>query len=357
MVTFRLCAAMVMAFGLASDAAAQFGIYRGPGRANASRYSGGGFRVGVGVQSTAPPWHYQRDVPAMSRSMREQERFYYDLDRTHRYRTREERYGDDFRDRYSTGDPFYHSYHRPIHTGPQKPPQEPIFPPSYPHYGRAGFIQEQPFPDEPVAGLAYSRFDADKRSVVADADVADLLRAAANRLSGSLSRMRDGATWLRQLQPHRIIATIDSAEFPGALIDLVDAYESVAQNPRLVLVAEASGFCDTHRFLLHYVQLQSRYPDADFESVTETVYASPALPSSPPTPPRNRRSAPPRPNPYAAGPSDSAAGHADNSSDQADPSTADESPQWSVPGQTGDMNIEELPEIQILPPPVGEPDR
>lgn len=351
MVTFRLCATMAMALGLTSDAAAQFGAYRGPGRTNVSRYSGGGFSIGIGVQSTAPPWHYQRDVPAMSRSMREQERFYYDLDRTHRYRTREERYGDDFRDRYSTGDPFYHSYHRPIHAGPQ----EPIFPPSYPHYGRAGFIQEQPFANEPVAGLAYSRRDANKQSVVADADVADLLRAAANRLSGSLSRMRDGATWLRQLQPQRIIATIDSAEFPGVLTDLVDAYESVAQNPRLVLVAEANGFCDTHRLLLHYVHLQSRYPDADYGSMTETVYASPALTSPPPTPSRNRRPipprpAPPRPNPYAAGPSDFDAEHADSS-------TTDESPHWSVPGQIGDMNIEDLPEIQLLPPPVGEPDR
>jgi hypothetical protein len=288
----------------------------------------------------------------MSRSMREQERFYYDLDRTHRYRTREERYGDDFRDRYSTGDPFYHSYHRPIHAGPR----EPIFPPSYPHYGRAGFIQQQPFPDEPVAGLAYSRFDADKRSVVADADVADLLRAAANRLSGSLSRMRDGSTWLRQLQPQRIIATIDRAEFPGTLTDLVDAYESVAQNPRLVLVAEANGFRDTHRFLSHYVQLQSRYPDADFESVTEADYASPAPTSPPSAPPRTRRPATPLSNPYAAGPSDSDTEHADLSAGQTAPSTADGSPQWSVPGQIGDLHIDDLPEIQILPPPVGEPD-
>jgi hypothetical protein len=350
MATLRICAAMVVALGLASDASAQWRDYRGSGRTNVARY-GSGFSVGIGIQSTAPPWHYQRDVPGMSRSMREQERFYYDLDRTHRYRTREERYGDDFRDRYSTGDPFYHSYHRPIHARPQ----EPVFPPSYPHYGRAGFSQEQPIANEPVAGLAYSRRDANKRSVVADADVADLLRAAANRLSDSLSRMRDGSIWLRQLQPHRIIATIDSADFPGVLTDLVDAYEAVANNPRLVLVAEAKGFCDTHRLLLHYVQLQSRYPDAAFDSATETVYTSPPMASPVPAPPQPRRPIHPRPAPPRLNP------YADRASDfdpqQEDASTIDRSPQWSVPGQVDDIHIEELPETQILPAPVGEPDR
>jgi len=231
------------------------------------RYRGPLLSIEIGAQP-APPWHYNRMPPGTDPALRQQERFYHELDRMHRFQTREERYENDFRDRYSTGDPFYHNPHAYRGYGANVSP-EPVFPPSYPHYGRSGVF---PAPEtQPVPGLAYSRTDAQRRRVHADADVADLLRASANRLTLSLSRMRDGEVWLNQLQPQRIVSTIDRAEFPGSLIDLLQHYDAVANTPRLVLIAEANGFRDTHRLLAHYVRLQSRYPDADFHSEMQSI--------------------------------------------------------------------------------------
>lgn len=246
-----------------STADAQVGAWGGRW---GSRQSIGGMRSGGSLLSIeigsppAPPWHYNRMPPGSNQALRQQERFYHDLDRMHRYQTREERYENDFRNRYSTGDPFYHSAYARRGLATAVSP-EPVFPPSYPHYGRSGVF---PTPEtQPVPGLAYSRSDSQRRGVHADADVADLLRAAANRLTQSLSRMHDGEVWLNQLQPQRIVSTIDRADFPGSLIDLIQHYDAIANTPRLVLIAQARGFRDTHQLLAHYVRLQSRYPDAE----------------------------------------------------------------------------------------------
>lgn len=237
----------------------------------AMRYRGPLLSIEIG-SAPAPPWHYNRMPPGSDQALRQQERFYHDLDRMHRYQTREDRYEADFRNRYSTGDPFYHNYHAYRGLGATVSP-EPVFPPSYPHYGRTGTY---PAPEtQPVPGLAYSRSDSQRRRVYDDADVADLLRAAANRLTQSLSRMRDGEIWLNQLQPQRIVSTIDNSEFPGSLIDLVQHYDAVANTPRLVLVAEANGFRDTHQLLTQYVRLQSRFPDVQFHSETPAIESMP----------------------------------------------------------------------------------
>jgi hypothetical protein len=270
--------AIVLSFSV-SAAHAQVGAWGGgwnSGWSNGQslggmRYRGPLLSIEIGAPP-APPWHYNRMPPGADSAVRQQERFYHDLDRMHRFQTREERYENDFRDRYSTGDPFYHNPYAQRAFAANVSP-EPVFPPSYPHYGRSG-----PFPTpetQPVPGLAYSRTDAHRRRVHADADVADLLRAAANRLTQSLSRMRDGEVWLNQLQPQRIVSTIDRAEFPGSLIDLVQHYNAVANTPRLVLIAEANGFRDTHRLLDHYVRLQSRYPDAEFHSEMQSIESTP----------------------------------------------------------------------------------
>jgi hypothetical protein len=210
---------------------------------------GGNYPYGL-VPAPVPPWHYRHDPSQLSGTVREQERFYHDLDRTHRYRTREERYADDFRDRYSSGDPFYHSYSRSV----------PVIP-----------AQSRPITSVP--GTSY-RSDGHGRSFVADAEVADLLRPAANRLLNSLSRKQDGALWMQHLQPNRIIAAIDQAEFPGSLTDLVEAYQGVSENPRLVLIAEADGFRDTQRLLSQYVVLQSRFPAAVYPEHEYEVFMS-----------------------------------------------------------------------------------
>ena len=54
-------------------------------------------------------------VDSRSGGYRERERYYHDLNRMHGYRTREQRYAEDFRDRYSSGDPFYYP---PLPIGP-----------------------------------------------------------------------------------------------------------------------------------------------------------------------------------------------------------------------------------------------
>jgi len=269
---FRLIIAAIILCITVSAAHAQVGAWGSSWSSNravgAVRYRGPLLSIEIGSAS-APPWHYNRMPPVPDSALRQQERFYHDLDLTHRYQTREERYANDFRDRYSTGDPFYYSYRG---FGAAVSP-EPVFPPSYPHYGRGTVF---PVPEtQPVPGLAYSRTDSQRRSVYADADVADLLRAAANRLMQSLSRMRDGDEWLNELQPQRIVSTIDRAEFPGSLTDLLSHYDAVANTPRLVLVAQANGFRDTHQLLAQYVRLQSRYPDADFHSEIQSVETMP----------------------------------------------------------------------------------
>jgi len=272
--TFRLRLVIAVAFfcalavGDAAESHGQYSVWSGSASRGAVRYRGPLLSIEIGTQPETPPWHYQRVAPTTAQSIRAQERYYYDLDRMHRYQTREERYANDFRDRYSTGDAFYHSYRGTQTRGSI----EPVFPPSYPHYGRPVITPET---SQPIAGLAYSRSDAGRRSVFADADVPDLLRAAANRLTTSLSRMRDGRVWLEQLQPQRIVAAIDQAEFPGVLVDLVAHYNGVANSPRLVLVAEANGFRDTHQLLAQYVQLQSRFPGTEYSTPLESVYGVP----------------------------------------------------------------------------------
>jgi hypothetical protein len=281
---------------IAPEANAQVGAWSsGWGRSSAvgtSRAVGGiGYRgpmMSIEIGTPAPPWHYNRVPPGSSTdaALRQQERFYHELDRMHRYQPREDRYANDFRDRYSSGDPFYHPYfaYRGF-AAPVSP--EPVFPPGYPDYGRQRTFSAPQ--TEPIPGLAYSRQDSLRRSVHADADVADLLRAAANRLTQSLSRMRDGKVWLEQLQPQRIVATIDRADFPGSLIDLLGHYDGVANTPRLVLIAEARGFRDTHQLLTQYVQLHSRFPDAEphshvmaVESLSPSEYSGQQHPDNQP---------------------------------------------------------------------------
>ncbi len=201
-----------------------------------------------------PPWHYRHDPPPPRGAAAPADRFYHDLDRTHRYRTREERYADDFRDRYAAADPLYRAY-RP---------------------GPAALPARRPVdPRMPVPGVSFGPGQGHQRSFVADAEVADLLRPAAMRLLNSLSRKRDGALWMNHLQPDRIIAAIDRADFPGSLSDLVEHYEEVLRNPRLILIAETDGFRDTHRLLSQYVLLQSRYPGSELPQEPYEAFANP----------------------------------------------------------------------------------
>jgi len=199
----------------------------------------------VQVAPPVPAWHYSRQDPFLEEARMARERYEYDVDRMLRYRTREERYADDFRDRYSTGDPFYHDPRR-------RGPSPEVFDPAA--WGHPVAVPP------PVPGTVYSASAPNKRVHLDDSELPDQLRAAAYRLATSLSRMRDGDLWLDELQPRRIVASIDRGEHPAALTDLVSCYAGVAENPRFVLIARANGFQETHRWLARYVQLPSRFP-------------------------------------------------------------------------------------------------
>jgi hypothetical protein len=171
----------------------------------------------------------------------DRERYYHDLDRMHRYQTREERYENDFRNAYTPSSAMVNRYRQPYVAGTPAVPWTPM----------------------PVPGLSISRHESRYQGYVADEDVAVALRAAAMRLRSSLERKADGHIWIRHLQPDLIIDAIDRGDHPSSLTDLVVNYEGVADNPRLVLISESNGFKDVRRLLAQYVTLSSPYPNAE----------------------------------------------------------------------------------------------
>lgn len=211
--------------------------------------------IDAALSAPAPPWHYERQDPAWEHAIRAEERRHHQLDRMLLYRTREQKYADDFHDRYATGDVFYHMSRSRL-VAPEIIDPAAWAPPG--GWGKASVGAR-----EPVAGMSYSGSRKGGRGHLPDSELPEQLRAAANRLTSSLSRMRDGDFWTDQLQPGRIIASIDRADQPASLSDLVAHYEGVARNPRLVLVAQANGFEETHRWLARYVLLPSRFPGED----------------------------------------------------------------------------------------------
>ncbi len=221
------------------------------------RYRGLFFDINIGP-AVPPAWaspHPRFGVPQESfgaapprhPSDHDRERFYHDLDRMHRYQTREERYESDFRNAYTDRDAVGQGFGWRSLAIVQ--PQLAV-PPS----ART---------DAGVPGQWDTHYRSGFRGQVPDPQVADQLRAAANRLHSGLSRKRDAHVWLKHLAPQRIIDSIDRAEFPGALSDLLINYQGVADNPRLVLVARTEGFEDTRDLLAHYVTLPSRFPQSE----------------------------------------------------------------------------------------------
>ena len=176
----------------------------------------------------------------------DREAFYYNLDRTHRFQTREERYGNDFAARYTPPAAMVNRYQYPYVAGAPAGP---------------------PLPQR-VPGLTLNRYESRYQGYVADDDVAVALRAAAMRLTMSLARMSDGHIWIKHLKPDFIIESIDQVQPPSLLSDLIINYEGVAENPRLVLISSAEGFADVRRLIAQYVTLSSTYPQAE-ASVSE----------------------------------------------------------------------------------------
>ncbi len=245
--------------------------------------------AGVEAIGPEPPWHDHRVVPEKDPSVREQERQDYLLNRMLLYRTREHRYGDDFSDRYATGDMFYHMSRSRL-VAPQVVDPSAWVPPrgstpaaSSPSFSHGGV----------VPGMSFVPGDGRRRGHISDEELPEQLRAAANRLTSSLSRMTDGDVWLGELQPQRIVAAIDRGEDPAAFGDLIARYEAVARDRRLVLVARANGFEETHRWLIRYVSLPGPYPlgEGDWQGMPSIIQRSNT--SDPPAvvPPANTESA------------------------------------------------------------------
>jgi hypothetical protein len=227
---------------------AQWGIWgpRSPWGASRSVPAGAfqyrGPLVGIEIVGgfAGPSVYSQYRGVAPTQAELDRERFYSNLDRTHRYQTREDRYENDFFNAYASPSAMVNRYRDPYVAGSPSVPVRPL----------------------PVPGLAIGRYQSSYQGYVEDDTVAISLRAAANRLKRSLSRMADGHIWIRHLKPDQIIDSIDRAQHPAMLSDLIINYEGVDQNPRLVLIASAEGFQDVRRLLSQYVTLQSPYPNA-----------------------------------------------------------------------------------------------
>ena len=176
-----------------------------------------------------------------TRAELDREAYYYNLDRMHRFQTREERYSNDFAARYTSADAMVNRYR-------------------YPSVSGLAVLRPSP---QPVPGLGLGRHESRYQGYVSDADVAVALRAAAMRLKFSLTRMADGHVWVRHLAPDQIIGAIDKMSPPSVLADLIINYEGVHENPRLVLISSTEGFQDVRRLLAQYVTMSSTYPNAD----------------------------------------------------------------------------------------------
>lgn len=208
-------------------------------------------RYGVGIGATTYD-RYRGMEP--TRAELDRERFYYELDRTHRFQTREERYSNDFAAAYTSPSAMVNRYRYPYVAGAVATPIRP----------------------EPVPGTVLGRYQSRYEGYIADDDVAVALRAAAVRLQLSLARKADGHIWIRHLKPDQIIDAIDRAEHPAILSDLIINYEGVSENPRLILIAAANGLEDVRRLLRQYITLSSPYPSAGAVGVDEWQTTSPS---------------------------------------------------------------------------------
>lgn len=207
-------------------------------------------RYGVGIGATTYD-RYRGMEP--TRAELDRERFYYELDRTHRFQTREERYSNDFAAAYTSPSAMVNRYRYPYVAGAVATPIRP----------------------EPVPGTVLGRYQSRYEGYIADDDVAVALRAAAVRLQLSLARKADGHIWIRHLKPDQIIDAIDRAEHPAILSDLIVNYEGVAENPRLILIAASEGFSDVRQLLPQYVTLSSPYPNASQPEYNDWQSSSP----------------------------------------------------------------------------------
>lgn len=91
--------------------------------------------------------------------------------------------------------------------------------------------------------------------------IPEAIRAAATRLSASLSRRQDdGEIWLDYLAPGRIIQAVDQGRSADAVQYLLRNYDGVVANPELRPIIALDGFARTRQLLRQWIDSQAAAP-------------------------------------------------------------------------------------------------
>ena len=126
---------------------------------------------------------------------------------------------------------------------------------------------------------------AESAGQLAAADIPAALRAAALRLSASLTRrVTDADVWHTYLAPDRIVEAIDQKASPQSLSDLVRNYDGVTANSSLRWLIRADGFEPTRRLLRQWIE-SSAAEQAERDPVDEPEPEASAPEASAPPPP------------------------------------------------------------------------
>lgn len=157
---------------------------------------------------------------------------------------------------YGTFDPFASSLDYPSY----RPPVARIEP-----FESQGYQAFGPYADNQAVVPSSRTFQSPSHPAagIPAANLPQSLRAAANRLSISLSRRStDGDVWLEYLAPGRIIAAIDQTQSPDSMVELLRNYDGVTANHELRSIAAADGFELTRTLLRQWVDSrESRVPE------------------------------------------------------------------------------------------------
>jgi hypothetical protein len=220
----------------------QLGINTGPSFGYGSRFGYGaygypGYGLGYGVG--LPYSSYRYGYPSIYDTYRAQSM----------YRDYRADYYDRLLNSYRYGIQRDLTYEFPHYESPYR---DPVFASPY----GDSLYQPPVVPTEPFFDLRDQVIVAPEAApVVPTASLPESLRAAATRLSASLSRRgNDGDIWLDYLAPGKIVKAIDQGLPADSLRELMRSYDGVVGNPELRSVSSADGFAQTRRLLHQWVE-------------------------------------------------------------------------------------------------------
>jgi hypothetical protein len=115
---------------------------------------------------------------------------------------------------------------------------------------------------EPFSAQDFAPFPPNRSNPQLTAEsIPEAIRAAATRLSASLSRRQDdGEIWLDYLAPGRIIQAVDQGRSADAVQDLLRNYDGVVANPELRPIIALDGFARTRQLLRQWIDSQAAAP-------------------------------------------------------------------------------------------------